>query len=103
MNQELKDVLEFGIFFLTGGTVAYGLIKHGFRTIRENYRTKNERINAVKDLMESEGFKEHIEKRESLTKKMLEDADLANDDLYHSGYIKEVLNSTYGELNFLNE
>lgn len=90
-------ITELG-FYLAGTAVLVGVIKYGFGAMKTKYETKPDKIKAIKELMESDGFKQHVEKRAEVAKSLMENIE----GLGSSG-IENLLDNIFGRMEILDD
>ena len=61
MDSQLADIFEATVYSAGGVGVAYTIAKHWYQKRKSDNETHSARMQAVKELMESEGFKNYLQ------------------------------------------
>ena len=94
MDPQIADIFEAAVYSAGAVGVAYTIARHWYQKRKSDNETHPARMQAVKELMESESFKDYLQRRTDLTKVMLEDTEITN-----GSYIDRRVNNTLDEFN----
>jgi len=98
MDPQIADIFEAAVYSAGAVGVAYTIARHWYQYQYQKRKSDNEthpaRMQAVKELIGSEGFKNYLQQRTDLTKTMLEDKEITN-----TAYIEDIVNTSLGEFN----
>jgi|SRR3989339_1536465 len=94
MDPQIADIFEAAVYSAGAVGVAYTIARHWYQKRKSDNETHPARMQAVKELMESEGFKDYLQRRTDLTKEMLKD-----EKIEYGDYIDGRVNNALGEFN----
>ena len=94
MDPQIADIFEAAVYSAGAVGVAYTIARHWYQKRKSDNETHLARMQAVKELMESEGFKDYLQRRTDLTKEVMSDKEITN-----GNYINARVNNALGEFN----
>jgi len=94
MDPQIADIFEAAVYSAGAVGVAYTIAKHWYQKRKSDNETHPARMQAVKELMESEGFKDYLQRRTDLAKEVMSD-----DRVDNANYIEAIVNNTLGDFN----
>ncbi|MCH7568123.1 MAG: hypothetical protein IIA87_01760 [Nanoarchaeota archaeon] len=88
----IANILEAGVYSFGAVGVAYTIAKHRYLKRKSDNETHPARMQAVRELMETEGFQAYLQTRRDLTEKIA-----SGDSNHNAGYVDSIVKNSLGK------